>query len=325
MVKLAIGLFRRSRRRTMLCLMPVLIVGLSSWGFAQRTDFHIRVRQTAIMSLTLIKPSDPNFDSTLESYFPGLSVEDGYQQAIRPFLVIVRNDTGLPAVAYAIRWTPDYGPGWASPLSAMFVNRPLMYRSAMTYIPPEGVRLISPLYNVSPKEYAATPSFTRVYSADRFPVTNDMTSLNADVDGVVYGDGSFIGANTTHILERYLAARFAARDEALAALNLINSSTAQPLMSQQLLQMLNQEIERDGRASQSTLLAHYVRARGRSAQDLRRILNNRGVSGLQAQLQSFVNRSGSSSKSSMFDPAYKKLSDNDPRVFGTISWNPKKH
>ncbi len=316
-----LGLCWQRLRGILPCIVLIVGLGLSSAAFAQNGVVHLKVRQTASQSLTLIKPTDPNFDTTLNIYFPGISQEDGYQQAIRPFLVIVRNDTSMSAAAYAIAWTAHYAGGWVEPLRVMFVNRPLMFRPAMTLIPPEGIRLISPLFNVTPQKYQGDSHFAEVYSADRFPSSNKLGSVHVDVDGVVYANGTFIGADKTHILQRYVMARFAERDEALAALNLINSSTApQFMVTQQLQVMLNQETQWRVLAHQSTLLARYVRARGLSAEDVQRILQDRGLNGLKSVLRNFVNRSGENTNPSMFGRVYKKLPDNDPRVFGTIPW-----
>ena len=73
MLRLALGCLPHWRRRLTPCLMLSLAFSLAPRSFAQRTDFHIRTRQTAASSLTLIKPTDTAFDSALESYFPGLS------------------------------------------------------------------------------------------------------------------------------------------------------------------------------------------------------------------------------------------------------------
>ncbi len=59
-------------------------------------------RAAASASLTLIQSSDSTFEDLLDTYFPGLSSTTNYQ-AIRPFLTLVQNNTGLGAVAYAIQ------------------------------------------------------------------------------------------------------------------------------------------------------------------------------------------------------------------------------
>lgn len=309
-------------KRLVPCLVLVLFFGPCRETFAQQRVAHLRVRQTASQSLTLIKPTDADFESTLDTYFPGVSQEPGYQRKIRPFLVIVRNDTSTPAVAYAIQWEEHYSDGSSHFLRASFVNVPLMQSVATTYIPSEVIRLISPLFNVTPKGYQWYHSFGRMFPASHFPASNGASSMDVDVDGVVYRGGAFIGPDKTHILQRYVAAHFAARDEALAALKFIQSSTEpQFLVAPKLGQMLDQQIQWKNRAYQFTLLARYVRARGRSAQDLKRILQYRGLRGLETLLQNYINRSGGMTNPSRFGMIYQKLSQNDPRVFGNVhSW-----
>lgn len=310
------GLKRRGIEAGGLVLLLCLL--LASGALGQRVR-HLRVRQTATQSLTLIKPSDPAFEVMIDTYYPGLSDEPGYQKSIRPFLVVVRNDTALPAMAYAITWTVHYAEGHTRRRQAVFVNSPLMDRAAMKYIPPGIVRLISPMFNVTPKGYAWYHSFGTMYPASSFPPSQGLVSVDAQVDGVVYRGGTFIGADKTRVLQRYVMARFAARDEMLAALKLIESSTVPQAMAiQPLAQMLNQQIQWGFRANQGTLLAMYVRARGRSAQGLERILRSRGVAGMEKLLQRFVDRSGSNTNPSSFGREYSRLSDKDPRVFGTM-------
>lgn len=297
-------------------LMPILILALSPTASAQRV-WHLRVRQTASQSLTLIKPTDPNFETTLDAFFPGVSHQDGYQQSIRPFLVIVRNDNYLPAVAYAITWTARYEDGGIRRLRAIFVNRHLMLRQVMAYIPPGRMRLISPLMlNVAPQQYESNPDVA-VYPAESYPPSKGLVSVDPNVDGVVYTHGSFIGPDRTYVLQRYVVARFAERDEVLSALDLLKSSGApQFTLVQQLQEKLQKQVQLGDRVSKRTLLARYVRARDRSAQDLQRILRNRGLTGLEAMLQRYVGPSGGRTSPSMFGRMYQKLSKNDPRVFG---------
>jgi hypothetical protein len=125
MVNRNLRLYGRSAWLWLSPLALAVCLGLSPAGFAQSGTVHLKVQQTATMSLTLIKPSDPLFDGTIDTYFPGLSDEPGYQTSIRPFLVIVRNDTALTAVAYAITLTMDYEGGSSRRRQAMFVGRPL--------------------------------------------------------------------------------------------------------------------------------------------------------------------------------------------------------
>ena len=143
-----------------------------------------------------------------------------------------------------------------------------------------------------------------------------VTSVDTELDGVVYENGTFIGPDRTRIRQRYLMARFAARDEALEALKFIKSSTvSQSMIALQLLQTLHQEIQRDGRASQRDLLGLYVADRGKCAQDIRRILGDRGLPDLEKFIEMVFGHSLQTASPSVFGKEYLKLKDNDPRVF----------
>lgn len=295
----------------------LLCLALAPGALAQQHGtLHLRVRQTATQSLTLITPSDPLFEGTLDTYFPGLSQENGYQKSIQPFLVLVRNDTALTAMAYAITWKVNYTNGSVGAHRAIFLNRPLMNLGSETILRPGQIRLIAPMYNVTPKDYESFHSFAQFYPAKVYPGSEELVSVDVEVDGVVYNDGTFIGPDKTHLLQRYVMAKFAARDEVLAALKFIQSSTVpQAMILSSLAQMLNQHSLWGLREHKSTLLARYIRARGRTARDLETILRNRGLSGLETALQNFVNfRSRGNSNPSMFGGIYEKLSANNPSV-----------
>jgi hypothetical protein len=53
--------------------------------------------------LTLIHPDDSDFQPLLDARFPGFSSLNSYS-TIRPFLVLLRNDTPQLATAYVIEW-----------------------------------------------------------------------------------------------------------------------------------------------------------------------------------------------------------------------------
>ncbi len=306
------------------CGPALLLCLLLAPGAIAQGVWHLRVRQTATQSLTLIKPSDPLFEGMIDTYYPGISQEPGYQTSIKPFLVLVRNDTALPAVAYAIMWRVHYKDCSVKSQRAVFVNRHLMFRPAMTYLPPRYIRLIAPMFNVTPKEYERDKPSYGWYPANSFPRSEGLSSVDVNVDGVVYGDGTFIGPDKTRVLQSYLMAKFAERDEILAALNLIRSSagTSPLAVVSQLEKMFNDEFQFSQRAYQDSLLAKYVRARGTTATDLSRILQDRGLTGFEKLLGRFVGGFGENHKPSTFGREYQRLSDKDPRVFGITPWKP---
>jgi hypothetical protein len=199
-----------------------------------------------------------------------------------------------------------------------FFSSLLMNRGAMEYIPPGVVRLIAPMFNLTTKDYESFHTFGEMFPASHFPPSGGLVLVDEEVDGVVYGDGTFIGPDKTRVLQRYLMAKFAARDEMLAALKFIQTSTVpQATLLSSVAQMLNQHFLWGVRAHQGSLLALYVRARGRSARDLETLLRNRGLSSLESFLQNFASRSGGNTNPSMFGREYEKLSANGPEVLLT--------
>lgn len=183
------------------------------------------------------------------------------------------------------------------------------------------MRLVSPMFNLTPEQYAQQRNSFAKYPVKGFPWAKWMTSVDVDLDGVVYGDGTFIGPDKTLVFQRYVMARFAARDEALATLNLINSSAASPLiLTSQLGKCFLGQLHWKERTSQHTPIALYVRARGASALALDGVLRRRGLAGLKYVVQNFASHhSGADASPSSFDHVYKKLSDEDPQVFAPLS------
>ena len=319
MFRIGDGGFGWSRREeaygfALLLLFFLLVPG----AFAQRLPVSdIVVKQTATQSLTLIKPSDPLFDGMIDQFYPGLSDAAGYQTSLHPFLVMVRNDTAVTAVAYAITWTLHYSDGSVKPISAMFVNRP--FTSGKTFLAPLQMRLIAPALNLTLNQYPQQQRALAQYPAGAYPWSKELASVDIDMDGVIYSDGTFIGRDKTRVLQSYAMAQFGARDEVLATLNYIKSSTGTPVtVSGQLEDIYDKELQRGQLAFQKTLLAEYVKARGNTASDLRWILLHRGLVGLENLLQSFVSRSRGNTSPSMFAGKYQNLSDTDPRVFGSL-------
>lgn len=111
--------------------------------------------------------------------------------------------------------------------------------------------------------------------------------MRATIDGVVYRDGSFIRPNKTRIWQRYLAARDAEHDEALAALRLLNSSRAQIPLEE----AMGQDISRARKEQGQYLVSMYIRDRGRTAQDIVRLLHGRGSAWLHRVLTGLVDNS----------------------------------
>jgi len=222
--------------------------------------------------LSLISPGDPGFDSELSSDFPGISGLPNFE-ALRPFLVILRNDTSRTARAYAVEWRMLNIDGVSHPFIQRAVTTPLDMRPLFDRsIHPGQVRLLSPLFNWGSIEYQAHAehprAFAELFPPEDLPSSGSYVSVTPVVDGVIYGDGSFHGHDTTHILEQYFIARSAEHDEALSIYNLFPSlPTTEQLSTTLRRRELRAQFDH-GRGAH----AQYIRARAAAAMKLREVL-----------------------------------------------------
>jgi hypothetical protein len=233
-------------------------------------------------SLTLIQSGNSGFEGLLDTYFPGVSSLPNYQ-ALGPFLVIARNDTPLTAKAYAIEWHIHYPDGTISSIVTRHFATRLMFPLQMKSIKPQDMRLVGPLLNVNPAEYqkyfVANPGvLAQIYQAHQLPPVPNGGSVDAVIDGVIFADGSSAGPNNLHLWERYVAARNAEHDEALAVFNLLKASTPPA----EMLQVLRRRLQR-GRAAnfpENEEKTWYLEARASTARDLLRIWLRQGSDAL---------------------------------------------
>ncbi len=204
------------RRAAVLALAAAALAPLAR---AQGVVWRLRVRQTAPQPLRMITPSDPNFTGMLSSYFPGAAQTPGFAKAARPFVVLLQNPTALPAVAYAVVWKERMPTGQVVTHYRDYVNWPLRMPPT-SYIPPQGVRLVSWVKSISPERYQRSPAAYAPWLGPRFFSEGraGATLASVTLDGVVYSDGTFAGPDTTGVLQSYVVHRWAARDVATAPL-----------------------------------------------------------------------------------------------------------
>jgi len=157
--------------------------------------------------LTLIGPNDRDFDSLLTSNFPGIDLLDGFR-VVRPFLVVLRNDTSHAARTYMMVWDREVlGAPGARPLNAFFTRydpAPAVSRVALA---PGELRLVAPTLDVSPEDYRGKKHSwvaSVMHSAGEGPPYSmaDTKSVIPSVD-VVFDDGACTGANRHQTFERY--------------------------------------------------------------------------------------------------------------------------
>ena len=268
----------------LLILSPEL--SLTSSGQQSRQELPLPKAREVTQSLTLFRPIDADFDILLTTDFPGFSEASSFQ-SLRPYLVLVRNDGAVPAIAYTIQWTVTYSDGNIETLANTYIPRPLQQGSNVT-IPSHAVRVVSPLFNLTQQHY--DPDVLQYYWAERFLSSEGAASCRADVAGVLYSDHSYSGPQGPQIWERYVTTRFAAYDEALNAMDLLGSTTGK----QQLDAVLNSHMKfggidpalptdiQIGRDRHFTdTMDMYVYARAESAKDVRNLLLREGDGALE--------------------------------------------
>lgn len=266
----------------------ILLAELSFISSAQQSALELPAPKAneVTQSLTLFRPIDADFDILLSTHFPGFSEASTFQ-SLRPYLVLVRNDGAVSAIAYTIQWTVKYEDGSVQSLANTYIPRPLQQGSNVT-LPPDAVRVVSPRFNLTPKQY--DPGVLQYSWAEQFLSSQGAASCRADVEGVLYSDHSYSGPQGAQIWQRYVTTRLAAYDEALNALNLLSS----PAGKQKLDSVLNSHMQFGGldpapgpdvqigrdRHFRDTMDMH-VYARAESAKDVRDLLLREGDGALE--------------------------------------------
>jgi hypothetical protein len=261
----------------------------------QKNNQHtLRYRGKSNQPLTLIAPNDPSFDAEMAVLFPAYTWRPNYQ-ASRPFLVILRNDTRRTARAYEVVWHVQGLDPTASGvpaelrLTAFAITTPLEMRTpggirgTDRSIHPGEARLLSPFFNGARTDSADFAIFNR---PGQLPDPSTYVAILAELDCVVYGDGSFAGPNRNHLLLRYLVARDAQHDEALAVLRRLRSIPRDP----QLKGLLDLRRRIGSANTQPSMRAvpTYIHARSTAAQEFEEILERDGYERLQATAEELV-------------------------------------
>ncbi|MGH9404616.1 MAG: hypothetical protein ACRD3D_02135 [Terriglobia bacterium] len=238
-------------------------------------------------SVVVIGPNSPAFDALLERWFPGVTQVNYFAQ-LKPLLAIVHNNTKRQVKAYVVKWTITNADGSTSTatLPVMWEPGPDEARLAgtLTVLGPagtgEGTQLVSPFFHWLKKGFQGIllggVQAAFVVDARYEPLVATATnakSIRATLDGVIFGDGVFVGPDTSLLYERFQAAQQAAIDEAAWMSNLLQTdATAEEVKAQ-----LSRQIY-DGRNSTATDSASlYKAARGREAARLLGDLDRRGA------------------------------------------------
>jgi hypothetical protein len=248
--------------------------------------------------LTVITPDDSNFDDEMALDFPRYVRLKKYP-AMRPYMVILRNDTDRTARAYDVVW---HGQAADPNAPGSVVDTVLGEQGAITTplemrrpggiwqndksIPPGGVRLLTPLFNGGPAEASSFGFFHNMPAALPDPTT--YSAIHAELDCVVYGNGSFAGPNRRRLLLRYFITRDAQHDEALAIVKRLRSTPKDPQLKAAL--DLRMKIGSSNTHPNRRAMPMYIHARAVAAQEFQQILLHEGHDQLRQTVEELVAR-----------------------------------
>lgn len=244
---------------------------------------------------TLLCPGEPGFDDALDSYFPGIRDVPGFE-TIQPILAILKNDPSHHVLAYVVQWNLMGADGTTSKIYLPLMSEPgaqwdIIQQKAILsgqriVLRSNETELVSPFFHISAFRFPGLRSTRAVativsVSLQRYfqlePVVPQ--AVRASLDGVIYEDGAFVGADESRLYERYTAEQLIQRDEGKAILNLIRTGAS----DDDITGRLNQDILKGSELTAADNISLYDSACARVA---RRLLaefqTGRGRTGLHA-------------------------------------------
>ncbi len=224
------------RNHKLRCIFCHAVLRLLVFTAAATVPFSAWAQSGTARQLTLILPTDSQFDSVVTQNYPGLLQTLASYRTVRPFLVLLINQTGHSATAYSIEFniqTPGAPQGFQfpSPPQGQQMRRIFMQGESGTKVDavafgPGEVRLVSPNFDVSPADYQETDGrFSVVLSQGArppLPLSNPNAQVSSAVDSAIYDDGVYTGPDHSFLGKKYQAVTDAARDEGAAILKVTN-------------------------------------------------------------------------------------------------------
>lgn len=235
-------------------------------------------------SVGVIGPNARSFEGSLESNFPSLSDVNHFQQ-VKPLLAIVQNNTKRVVKAYVIKWTIINSDGSNSAAYLTVVQEPLdqwTLTGQRTVLGPTGTNLVSPFFHWNKGEFpvllhdgAVEGTISAVTSQEPLVVkAKGAVSIKTVLDGAVFGDGVFVGPDTSKLYERFQAEQKAEVQEGKWMLDKLNSDATE----QQIRGSLSEHIyEGRNAAAGITAASLYAASRGEEATRLLSVLEQGGL------------------------------------------------
>jgi hypothetical protein len=208
---------------------------------AKPPEADVNLLSASDRTVSAVSASDSNFQSAVESLYPGLQ-DDPVFQKIAPLTLLVTHQNGPGIRAYSVAWqiTAPAGayetalfsyvsPGPASKgrsSSTLGYARQAILRAGQS-------RLITPFFIWSPTDYQRNPhpDWSKVImplEPGRFLVSElpTATAVKVSLDGVVFSDWKITGPDKHNLARRLRSTRNASHDEGLAVYRLLQGGSA---------------------------------------------------------------------------------------------------
>ncbi len=257
-------------------------------------------------SVVVIGPNSPMFDTLLERWFPGVTSVNYFNQ-LKPLLAIVHNNTKRVVKAYVVRWTITDADGSTSTatLPVMWEPPPGDPRlsGTLTVLGPAGTglgtQLVSPFFHWPRRALpgllkinAAMISFQAANTNALVSSVQSATQIRTTLDGAIFGDGMFIGPDTSKLYEHFQAVQHAEVDEGTWMSNLLQGSPS----TDEIMTQLNQQVYRGWGAAADNF---YTAAKGQQANRMLSVLQT----GERAKLQAFATQIVNAKRMTLQRPA----------------------
>jgi hypothetical protein len=253
-------------------------------------------------SVVVVGPNSPYFDELLERWFPGASGVN-YFERVKPLLAIVRNNTMRVVKAYVVKWTITNADGSTTTEYQSVVSEPgpgdAQLTGERTVLGHGGsgleTEIVSPYFhwpqNGFPGLIQGNGAIISFQSASLRPLSSNIqsaTRIRTILDGAIFGDGVFVGPDTSGLYERFQARQQAEADEAEWVLNQLSAGVT----DQELRDSLSEHIHQGRNSTGTDPAGLSTAARGEGANRFLSVLEERGQKGL----REFANRLASARK-----------------------------
>ena len=202
--------------------------------------------------LTIIRPSDPSFDSEVEAEASLKDKKKDLTEDLKPFSVLIKNSGTKTVIAYTIRWemtsstgeTTYYDKSYAV-LEALTGGQKTLELLAKTNtdrtIKPNkrillpllslndnyGIRLEGPRDEVEQyKQEAAEKNRAMLLRRAASDLARRYTDITVTLDGVLFDDGTFVGPDSTGLFDSVKAYTDARSDLLNAVSQALNNKTS---------------------------------------------------------------------------------------------------